>query len=195
MRPRVFGPPTATRCRAAGVGDEVAAEHHSRAITADPEPGVCRAARRHLGCRPGPATGGGCSSLLERTAARAERLVQGRDEVVGGPDPGSARAGGLRVPDEVGVAERETEVDETVHGLLPADHPVGVVLQDEDDQVEPEPHGRLQLLGVHHEAPVAADGEHPSTRCTSEAVIADGSPAPMVASALSSSRVFDRGER
>ena len=99
-------------------------------------------------------------------AAGVERLVQGRDELLGGLDPRPPRAVRLGVPDEVRVTEREAEVGELVDGLLPADHSVGVVLQDEDDQVESEPHGRLELLGVHHEAAVAADGENPPVRGT-----------------------------
>ena len=48
--------------------------------------------------------------------------------------------------------------------LLPADHAVRIVLQDQHDQVQPEPDRRFQLLAVHHEAAIAAHRQHPPVR-------------------------------
>ena len=66
-----------------------------------------------------------------------------------------------------------------------------MVLEDQDDEVELEPDRRLQLLAVHHEAAVAADGHDAAFGIEhAQAIMAEGRPAPIVASALSSSSVF-----
>ena len=43
------------------------------------------------------------------------------------------------------------------HHLLPLDHAVARVVEDDDDDVQLHPHRRLELLGIHHEAAVAAE--------------------------------------
>ncbi len=44
--------------------------------------------------------------------------------------------------------------------LLPADHAVGVVLEDQHHDMDAETNRRLHLLRIHHEAAVAAHGEN-----------------------------------
>ena len=56
------------------------------------------------------------------------------------------RAVGLGIFDEVGIAEGQAEIGEVVDRLLPADHAVGVVLQDQHDEVELEADRGLHLL-------------------------------------------------
>jgi len=63
---------------------------------------------------------------------------------------------GLGVLDKVGVVEVETKVVEAAVLLLPLDHAKGVVVDEKDDEVLEQTHGRLELLRVHHEAAVAA---------------------------------------
>ena len=48
--------------------------------------------------------------------------------------------------------------------LLPADHAVGEILDDQHDEIEFQPHRGLELLAVHHEAAVAADCHHAALR-------------------------------
>ena len=74
--------------------------------------------------------------------------------------------------------------------MLPTDHPVRVVLQDEDDEIKPKPNGRLQFLAVHQEAAIAAYRHDAALRIEQLAIIAGGNPAPIVASALSSRSVL-----
>ena len=91
---------------------------------------------------------------------------------------------------QIRIAELETEVRKLVDFLFPSDHAVGAILEHEHDEIQLEPHGRLKLLRIHHEAAIAADGEHALSGWISDAAIAEGRPAPMVASALSSSSVL-----
>ena len=61
------------------------------------------------------------------------------------------------IGDEIGVAIGQAEILEAHVGLLPADHPVGIVAQDQHGEIEPEADRGFHLLAVHHEAAVAAD--------------------------------------
>ena len=97
-------------------------------------------------------------------AALAECGFERRGQGVRRLDAPALRAVGLGVLDEVGVAERQAPVGEVVDRLLPADHPVGVVLDDQHDQVELQPDRGLELLRVHHEAAVAAHRQHALAR-------------------------------
>ena len=63
-----------------------------------------------------------------------------------------------------GLPKVSPEIGEAVDRLLPADHAVGVVVQDQHDQVELQPDRGLQFLAVHHEAAVAADRHHAPVR-------------------------------
>src|SRR5467141_182488 len=79
----------------------------------------------------------------------------------------------LGIFDKVRIPECQAEIRETIRCLLPADHAIRRIFQDQDDEIQLEADRGFHFLRVHHEA-----------------VIAEGSPAPMVASALSSSSVF-----
>src|SRR6476620_12212302 len=79
-------------------------------------------------------------------AALPERRFQDGREVADGLDPSSAGSVSLCVVHEVGIAERHAKVGEVVDRLLPADHSVGVVLQDQHDEVESKAHCGFQLL-------------------------------------------------
>ena len=61
--------------------------------------------------------------------------------------------------DEVRIAERQAEVRETIHCLLPADHAVRRIFQDQDHEVQLEPNRGFHFLRIHHEPAVPADGE------------------------------------
>ena len=122
-------------------------------------------------------------------AARERGFERGR-EPVGALHAAALRAIRLCVADEVRVAEGHAEIREPVHRLLPADHAVGAVLDDEHHEIELEAHRRLELLRVHHEAAIAAHRQHARFGWSIAAIIADGRPAPIVASALSSSSVL-----
>src|SRR3954468_19631633 len=67
--------------------------------------------------------------------ARDERLLQGRDQVLRGVHPPAPRAIALRVLDEVGIAEGQAEVGEAVHRLLPADHAISRIVQNEHNEI------------------------------------------------------------
>ena len=97
-------------------------------------------------------------------AAPAERRFQRRHEVLGRRHPRALGAVALGVFDEIRVAEGEAPIREAVDRLLPADHAVGGILEDQHHEVEPEADRRLHLLRVHHEAAVAADREHAPVR-------------------------------
>ena len=91
-------------------------------------------------------------------ARRGEALAHGRQQIVGRADAMAVGpiAGG--VLDEIRVAVVEAPIGKAHVGLLPLDHAVAVVAQNEDHEVHPEAHCGLQLLGIHHKAAVAADG-------------------------------------
>src|SRR5258706_11921215 len=67
-----------------------------------------------------------------------------------------------RVRDEIWISERHAKIGKTVGRLLPANHAVGIVLQDQHHKIEPQAHCRFRLLRIHHKAAVAAHREHPS---------------------------------
>ncbi|KAG1086518.1 hypothetical protein G6F40_013929 [Rhizopus arrhizus] len=71
---------------------------------------------------------------------------------------------GLGVLDEIRVAEGHAVVGETIHRLLPADHPVGAVVEDQHHQVQAQPARRFQLLAVHHETAIPAHRQYPPLR-------------------------------
>src|SRR5690606_32781392 len=48
--------------------------------------------------------------------------------------------------------------------LLPLDHAVAVVAQNQNDQIQSETDGGFQLLRVHHKAAVTADGDYAAIR-------------------------------
>src|ERR1700755_2857313 len=54
----------------------------------------------------------------------------------------------LRVSDKIRIAEIQSEVGKSIDLLFPPDHPVGAILEYEDDEIELEPHRRLKLLGI-----------------------------------------------
>ncbi len=90
-------------------------------------------------------------------AAAGEGGLERRHELLDRCHPRALRAIGLGIAHEVGIAEGHAEIREAVDRLLPADHAIGAVVQDDDDEVQPEPHRRFHLLRVHHEAAIAAD--------------------------------------
>src|SRR6516165_3867617 len=50
--------------------------------------------------------------------------------------PAALKAEGLGIGDEVGIAEGQAEIGKAVCCLFPADHPVGIVLHDQHDEIE-----------------------------------------------------------
>ena len=95
---------------------------------------------------------------MEPTAGKG--FLQSRRQGIAALHTGSLNAVRLGVGNEVGVAEGHAEIGETVRRLLPADHPIGVVLQDQHHEIHPHAHRGLELLRIHHEAAVATDREH-----------------------------------
>src|SRR6478736_10186520 len=94
--------------------------------------------------------------------AALEGALKGWDQVGRGFDLGALGAVAFRVLDEVRIAEREAEVWETIHRLLPPDHSVRRIFQDQDDKRQLEANRSFHFLRIYHEAAVAADGEHPA---------------------------------
>ncbi len=90
-------------------------------------------------------------------AAHLERVVQGRFQILDVLDTRALCALSLGVFDEIGVSERHPEIGEPIDRLFPADHTVGIVLDQEDDEVQPQRHGGLKLPAVHHEAAIPTD--------------------------------------
>ncbi|MNY38618.1 hypothetical protein D3C86_1732560 [compost metagenome] len=62
----------------------------------------------------------------------------------------------LGVEHEVRVSVVQTKILKPHLCLLPADHSVSVVAQDDDHQIHLQTHGGFKLLAVHHETTVAA---------------------------------------
>jgi hypothetical protein len=94
--------------------------------------------------------------------AAGKGLLESRRQSIAALHTAAIDAVRLGVGDEVGVAEGHAEIGKAVRRLLPADHPVGVVLQDQHHEIHPNTHRGLQLLRVHHEAAVATNSEHAS---------------------------------
>jgi LysR family transcriptional regulator, cyn operon transcriptional activator len=107
-----------------------------------------------------PALGVVDGQIDELDAALVEAPGEQRRHVGGARGAVALRPVGLGVPDEIGVPQLHAEVGQPHLALLPPDHAVPIVAHDDDRQIEPEPDGRLELLRVHHEPPVAADGDH-----------------------------------
>ena len=76
----------------------------------------------------------------------------------------AARAIGPGILDEIGIAIGQPPILEAHVGLLPADHAVAVVVEDQHGEVDAQADRRLHLLAVHHEAAIAADRHHLATR-------------------------------
>ena len=66
----------------------------------------------------------------------------------------------LRIGNEVGVGEAQTVIGKAKFFLLPPDHTVSGIIEDEYDEVEAEPDRGFHLLRIHHEPAIAAYGEH-----------------------------------
>src|SRR5258708_15916313 len=64
-------------------------------------------------------------------AALLKSLLERRHQPLGGLDPRPSRVVSARERDEIRVSQRHAEIGKTVGRLLPADHAVGVVLQDQ----------------------------------------------------------------
>src|SRR5690242_13953989 len=82
-------------------------------------------------------------NIDQMDAAALERGLQRRQQAVHRGDTGALRTVGLRVADEVGIAEGEAEILKVVDRLLPPDHAVGAVIENQDDEVELEPNRGL----------------------------------------------------
>ncbi len=79
-------------------------------------------------------------------AAALKGGFERRHQRFGRGHPRALGAIGLGVAHEVGIAEGQAVIGELVDGLLPADHAIGAVVQDEHDEVEAEADRRLHLL-------------------------------------------------
>src|SRR6266478_6442564 len=71
-------------------------------------------------------------------AALLKSLLERRHQPLGGLDPGPSRVMSARERDEIRVSERHAEIGKAVGRLLPADHAVGVVLQDQHHKIKPQ---------------------------------------------------------
>src|ERR1700738_3481059 len=90
-------------------------------------------------------------------AALSKGRFENRNQVFRSAYSSSMGPVSLGVFDKVGVSETEPEICKSIRPLFPANHPVPLILDDENDQIEIETDGRLQVLRVHHEAPVATN--------------------------------------
>ena len=110
------------------------------------------------------ACGGACADRRSFQCVRVTCAVRvgvldevgvGVVEAVGGEAAGALRGEGRRAGSEVVMVVVVAAA--AAHHLLPLDHPVARVVEDDDDDVQLHPHRRLELLGIHHEAAVAAE--------------------------------------
>lgn len=126
----------------------------------------------------------------ELHSALSKCVFQGGAKLRSFGDVGAGGGVGPCVGDEVGVAEGHAIVGEPVNSLFPADHAVGVVIEDHNHEVEAEADGGSSswLFIMNPPSPQTAMTRRPG--CRSAAAIAEGRPAPMVARALSSRSVF-----
>ncbi|MCY1284104.1 hypothetical protein D9M70_329980 [compost metagenome] len=89
-------------------------------------------------------------------ARSPQALLQQRQEAVGALHAVALGTVGLGIQHEVRVAVVQAEVGEAHVRLLPADHAVAIVAQDDHREVHLQAHRGFQLLAVHHEAAIAA---------------------------------------
>ena len=80
------------------------------------------------------------------TAFGGQRIVEHRQEVVGGPHLVAARAEAFGIGHEVGVGEIGGHVVPDLEVHLPLDQPVGVVLPDQHGQRDALAYRGLDLL-------------------------------------------------
>src|SRR5262245_28666895 len=94
-------------------------------------------------------------------SAAGKGRFESRDELVRGLDALAAGAERPRQAHESGVAERLASLAAVAGELLPSVHPVGVIAEAHDDDLQVKAPRRLQLLDVHQQSTVAGDGHHP----------------------------------
>src|SRR5580700_2552914 len=71
-------------------------------------------------------------------ATSAERRFQRRYQPIRRIDSRPFRAVSFRILNEIGIAERQSPIGKRVDGLFPPDHSIGVVLKDQNHQVQTE---------------------------------------------------------
>ena len=150
------GSPSArtSEMRAPGGWPRSASPLASRLTPARPPEPCCRAPRPARGCSRNSRSGRRRDA--RRPAVKAASSVGTRSSIaVDATSPWRRRLSAYVT--KSGIAEGHAEIGEAVDRLLPADHAVGAVLEDQHDEIELEADRRLQLLAVHHEAAVAAD--------------------------------------
>ena len=96
--------------------------------------------------------------------ALAECRFQSRYQPVCGLDSAALSVVRSRIGGKIRISKGHAEIRKAVYLLLPTDHAVGVVLKNQNDHVKTKAHRRFHLLGVYHEAAVAAHCEHAATR-------------------------------
>jgi hypothetical protein len=74
-------------------------------------------------------------------AASSKCCLERRRQVIATLDSASLGTISSGVCDEVGIPKGHAEIREAVHALLPADHSVGIVLQDQYNEIEVQPYG------------------------------------------------------
>ena len=97
-------------------------------------------------------------------AVSLECGVQDRNQLRASLDTVAGRSIALCVGDKVGIGKGQAVVRKAKLVLLPADHPVCCIIQNENDKVQSKPDGRFQFLRVHHEPAIAAYREHSAPR-------------------------------
>src|SRR5258708_8052388 len=94
-------------------------------------------------------------------AASGKCRLERRRETVGALHPTALYVVGLGIGDEIRISEGHAEIGKSVRCLLPADHPVSIVLQDKHDEIEPEARRRLHFLRILHEPAPPPPPPHP----------------------------------
>ena len=91
-------------------------------------------------------------------------MFESRPELRGRFDAHSLAPERVREHDEVRVPELDTCRSPELPLLLPADHSVAVVAEDQHHERDSQPHGRLELLDIHQEPAVPRDRDHAPLR-------------------------------
>ena len=101
-------------------------------------------------------------TLDDDDLVEVEGLLEHHGEVVPLLHGHADRPVALGEPGEIRIGIVQPEAPEPHVLLLPLDEPEGVVVQDQHDNRDVQPHRGLELLGVHHESAVAHHGKHPA---------------------------------
>ena len=95
--------------------------------------------------------------IYQMNATFLKRPVHGLNKARHARDTVPMRAIGFGIFDEIWIVVLQPPVFKALTGLLPPDHAIGIVVQDQHNHIQVQPDSSFNLLTVHHEATIAAD--------------------------------------